>query len=803
MSDLPVPQDVALATEPHRADHLGQRRRPNVWGFVALGLMALGVLGAVAGAGVVADRGTDRSRMQFEHASSEVGAKLQLAIQRQEDLVVNARARVAADPTITESEFAGWASLTTVFDRYPEVRGFDLVVIVPTKDLGAFIERASVEPRGQLRPDGSFELSPAGERPFYCLTKLAHHRRNQVTPIGTDWCAANGLSIASRDSGTSTYTPITIGADTFLTVNVPVYRAGERLISVDDHRRAFIGWVATVSTPQLVLEQAARSYPGLIVSMEYASSESNVEFASGPVPTGSDTSTVELGNGWTISTFANLDDASLLGHRESRSALLALLVLSGAVAALVFVLGTGRARALRLVAERTGELHHRALHDELTGLPNRGLIMDRLDQLLARNRRRGCDPSALYVDLDDFKNVNDSLGHEAGDRLLTAVAARLTSTLRDADTIGRMGGDEFVVLIDGDHIVDGQTTQRSPELVAERLLAAMSQPFDLAEATMPLIVNTSIGIATGDRSSGGELLRDADVALYEAKAAGKNRFDVFDPEMQSGRVRQARLESELRSAMEGHQFWLAYQPIYRLDDLTVVGVEALLRWSNPTLGVIPPDEFVPILEQTGQIREVGQWVLHEACRQMAEWHGCGDTLDLSVNVSGSQLSQGVIIDQVRSALHHSGLAPTSLIIDVTETSLMRNPKVTAARLHAIHDLGVRVAVDDFGTGYSSLVYLQQFPIDCLKIDRTFTNAITTSRGSRTLVSALVQLAMDLGLTTIAEGVETTDELDLLRSANVSDAQGFLFSRPLDAMTLETQLLIPMRQATNSDSDPRV
>ncbi len=801
MSDTHVA--AAITPESNSIDDPIRPHRSTRWAVVALGLLALGVVGAVVAAGNTAERQAERSRAQFERSSSDVVSTLQLAILRQEDLVVNASGLVAADPTISEAEFGEWAALTSVFDRYPEVGGFGFAVIVPNGELDTFIEQARLERGEQFLPDGSFGLSPAGDRPFYCLTKLQLNRGGQATPIGTDWCAATGLSLTARDSGVSTYTPITIGADTLLSVNVPVYRAGVPLVSVEDHRRAFIGWIGTMSTPQIVLEQAARAHPGLVVSMEYHNGASNVELASGPVPAGSDLATVELGNGWTINTFENVESESLLGHRDSRAALIALIVLSMVVAALVFVLGTGRARAVRLVAERTRELHHRVLHDELTGLPNRALIVDRLDQLLTRNRRHGWSPSALYIDIDDFKNVNDSLGHQAGDRLLTAVAERLTSTLRDADTIGRMGGDEFVVLIDGDHVVDGHPTHRSPELVAERLLAVMRQPFELAEASMPLIVNTSIGIATGDRSSGGELLRDADVALYEAKIAGKNRFDVFDPEMKSGVVRRIELEFDLRSAIEGHQFWLAYQPIYNLDDLTLVGVEALLRWSHPTLGTITPDEFVPILEQTGQIQEVGHWVLYEACQQMAEWHERGDTLDLSVNVSGRQLDHDVIVAQVRSALNDSGLAATSLIIEVTETALMRNTNTTASRLRALREMGVRIAVDDFGTGYSSLAYLQQFPVDCLKIDRTFTNAINTSPESKALIRTLVQLGKDLGLTTLAEGVETTDEMDHLRTENVDEAQGFLFSRPLDAAALEVQLLTPMRrQSATSDSDPR-
>jgi EAL domain-containing protein (putative c-di-GMP-specific phosphodiesterase class I) len=285
--------------------------------------------------------------------------------------------------------------------------------------------------------------------------------------------------------------------------------------------------------------------------------------------------------------------------------------------------------------------------------------------------------------------------------------------------------------------------------------------------------------------------------LYQAKDAGKNRHEVFDPDMQTKVSHRLELEFDLRSALEGDQFRLVYQPIYNLDDLTLVGVEALLRWDHPVRGVVQPDEFIPILEQTGQIREVGAWVLTHACQQMADWHTRGNTLDISVNVSGRQLDNDDIVGQIRQALQTSGLEATSLIIEITETALMRNAKDTATRLHAIKALGVRIAVDDFGTGYSSLSYLQQFPVDCLKIDRSFTNAITTSPESKALIGTLVQLGRDLGLKTLAEGVETAGEMDHLRGEQVNEAQGFLLSRPLDPVTLEAQLLEPTRGTAQS------
>jgi diguanylate cyclase (GGDEF)-like protein len=468
---------------------------------------------------------------------------------------------------------------------------------------------------------------------------------------------------------------------------------------------------------------------------------------------------------------------------------------------LVLVLGTGRAIARRLVAEKTeelrdqaGELRYQAMHDSLTGLPNRALIMDRIEQLLARSRRTGMTGAVLYVDLDEFKDVNDSLGHAAGDKLLVAAAARLQSTLRAADTIGRMGGDEFVVLIDGSALDAG------PEFAAERLLDVMRQPFELEPGGPAITVSTTIGIALGDRDSAGELLRDADVALYQAKAAGRNRYQVFNADAQTTAGSRTELEVDLRSALARQQFDLVYQPIYDLNDLTVVSVEALLRWRHPDRGTVQPD-FIPILESSGQIREVGHWVMLQACQQAVTWRRAGSTVAVSVNVSAVQLDSDAIIDHIRDALDITGLAPEALIVEVTETALMRNADATAERLRAIKKLGVKIAVDDFGTGYSSLSYLQKFPVDCLKIDRSFIETLTASPESRALIRTLVQLGRTLGLTTLAEGVETTDQLDQLRGEHVNEVQGFLLSKPLDAATFETQILAPIRKQTSATQQP--
>ncbi len=562
--------------------------------------------------------------------------------------------------------------------------------------------------------------------------------------------------------------------------------------TVAARQAAFAGWVGTSVDPAILLNRALQGQSSLSVAMRYHAGGQDVTFSSGVAKSGAQISTTDLNNGWTVQTFGLVNHGGLTDG-NALVVLLAGLALSVLLGLLMFILGTGRERARRQLEQRTGELHHQALHDALTGLPNRALVMDRIEQLLVRDRRNQTTGAVLFLDLDDFKNVNDTLGHGAGDRLLIAVANRLSGTLRGVDTIGRMGGDEFVVLI------DGSSVDVAPELVAERLLDVMRQPFELDDASMPLTVNISIGIATGDRVSADELLRDADVALYQAKGGGKNRYEVFDPQMQTSISRRTDLEFDLRCALPGNQYRLMYQAIYNLADLTVVGVEALLRWDHPTRGLISPDEFIPILEQTGQIRDVGRWVLGQACRQMAAWHSQGDRLDVSVNVSGRQLDHDGVIGDVRDALQSSGLPARSLIIEVTETALMHNVEATARRLRAIKDLGVRIAVDDFGTGYSSLAYLRQFPVDCLKIDRMFTSAVTSSPESKALVGTLVQLGRDLGLSTLAEGVETTEEMDVLRGAHVDQAQGFLMSRPLDPEAVEAQILAPTRRRAMSGS----
>jgi diguanylate cyclase (GGDEF)-like protein len=757
---------------------VGGRRHRRVWIAVAALLAFAGVGGSVYGFGTV--RGaSERSHKALASSSVEVAAALRLAIQHEQDLIVSTESFIIGNPNPSQSQFTQWANEVGALKRYPELLGLVVVQYVPAQQLAAYAERVS--------PDHTapFSVLPAGKEPFYCFAPVAVERgAASGIPSNYNLCAGSLAQkvLDARDSGTSAVLPLTGSGANTLALDVPIYSTGSVPTTVAARASAFVELIGMDVHPNVLLRTALNGHPDTAVDLRFGSGPSAVAFLGGHIPAHPQSITTNLHNGWSVETTETVRGDGVLGDDGGFPLLAGGIALALLLGGLIYVLGSGRAHSRKLADERTDELRFQALHDSLTGLPNRALIMDRIDQLLGRSRRTGTVGAALYIDLDDFKNVNDSLGHDTGDKLLASVAKRMEGTLREADTIGRMGGDEFVVLI------DGSEPMVAPELVAERLIDVMRQPFEFDGSSTSLRVNTSIGIAVGDRATGGELLRDADIALYQAKAKGKNRYEFFHPEMQSEIGRRIRLEFDLRSALADRQFHLVYQPIYSLDELKVVGVEALLRWDHPTDGLLAPDEFIPILERTGQIREVGAWVLDQACAQMAAWHEQGIAIHVSVNVSGRQLDDDKIVEDIQHALLSTGLRPDWLTIEVTETALMRDTESSVQRLRAIKELGVSVAVDDFGTGYSSLAYLQQFPVDCIKIDKSFTSAMANSAESEALIRTFVQLGKDLGLTTLAEGVETTGEMDMLRADNVDEAQGYLFARPLRPDDLEKQLL---------------
>jgi len=422
-------------------------------------------------------------------------------------------------------------------------------------------------------------------------------------------------------------------------------------------------------------------------------------------------------------------------------------------------------------------LAHDALYDPLTGLPNRAFLTNLFERAVRRVRRRhDYHFGVIFLDLDRFKLVNDSLGHETGDRLLAGVAERLERCLRPGDVVARLAGDEFCILVDS--IRDTSDVIR----VAERVQHELKAPFQLNGHR--IFATVSIGIATSDGESDVEhLLRDADTAMYRAKARGRSRFEVFDTAMHERAMHILEMESDLRTALEQGQIRLAYLPVVSLETRRITGFEALARWEHPARGLIPPAEFVPVAEETGVILPMGQWILHEACRQMAKWmerFPYMRDLSISVNLSARQLQQADLVEEVRRILESTSVRPGQLKLEVTETVLMDDPAFSTAVVERLGKLGVQVQIDDFGTGYSSLSYLSRLKIDTLKIDRSFIGSLGMPGERAVIVEAIIRLARELGITVIAEGVETVEQLESLRGLECKHGQGFLFSLPVTA-----------------------
>jgi len=429
------------------------------------------------------------------------------------------------------------------------------------------------------------------------------------------------------------------------------------------------------------------------------------------------------------------------------------------------------------------ELRHQAFHDPLTGLANRALFADRLEHALARRHRGGPGPAVLFLDLDDFKTINDGLGHGPGDRILVAVAERLLGAVRAEDTIARMGGDEFAVL------VEDATDANGPVEVAGRLLAALERPF--ADGRKELFIHASVGAATvtAGRETPEELLRNADAAMYMAKSRGKNRIELFEQGMHAAAVSRLALTADLQRALERGELDVHYQPIVRLSSGEVVGAEALARWKHPDRGMVPPTAFIPVAEETGLIIGLGRWVLETACREAAAWAGPGSDLApyVSVNVSGRQVAEPSFVDEVRWILDEVGLDPARLVLEFTEGVLMDDTELTSTTLAGLRHLGVRLAIDDFGTGFSSLSYLRRFPIDILKIDRSFVASLSAGPAQRALVRAIVGLGETLQLITIAEGIEDASQVEELERIGAVYGQGYHFARPAPARVIRSIL----------------
>ncbi|KRQ93427.1 EAL domain-containing protein [Bradyrhizobium valentinum] len=424
------------------------------------------------------------------------------------------------------------------------------------------------------------------------------------------------------------------------------------------------------------------------------------------------------------------------------------------------------------------KIEYMAHHDALTDLANRVLLNDRLQHALGRVQH-GEMVAVHHLDLDQFKAVNDTFGHPCGDKLLRIVAERLRSLVGEADTIARMGGDEFVIV---QAMIADPADATS---LAQRVIDALSEPYDIDGQQAVIGVSIGISVGPGDGSNPDKLLRNADLALYRAKSDGRGTFRFFEPAMDLQMQTRRIMEQELRRALPRGEFELHYQPVVNLASKEISGFEALIRWNHPTKGMISPATFIPLAEEIGFIVPLGEWVIRQACATAAQWPG---DLHVAVNISAMQFRSPGLMQVIISALAASGLAPTRLEIEITETVLLHNKEATLALLHQLRALGIRIAMDDFGTGYSSLTYLQSFPFDKIKIDRSFVKNITENSSSLNIVRAVAALANGMGMTATAEGVETAEQLHSIASEGCTEMQGFLFSRPLPAAEIERQFL---------------
>ena len=420
------------------------------------------------------------------------------------------------------------------------------------------------------------------------------------------------------------------------------------------------------------------------------------------------------------------------------------------------------------------ELHHRALHDPLTGLANRDLLLDRLAQALQRAERHKTHVAVLFLDLDNFKLINDSLGHTAGDHLLVDVGRRLTAQLRETDTAARFGGDEFVL------VCDDLGDDKEAIHIADRVTSALRPPFKIDDREIYVTASVGIAVPSSSARAPDQLLQDADQAMYRAKRRGGGRFDVFSEVLRNRAVHQLNTEIELRHAVDRHELRLVYQPIIDLTENRVSGVEALLRWQHPTRGLVAPADFLPVAESSSLIVSIGTWVLEEACAQATRWQASSPPLTMAINVSLRQLVSGSFDAALTRALHHSGVDPLEIHLEITETALLQATLSMKEQLARVSTWGVSVGLDDFGTGYSSLSLIKDFPVRFLKIDQSFTSGLGDNPDDTAITGAVLSLGRHLGLQTIAEGIETPDQLYRLRRLGCRYGQGYYLARPQTA-----------------------
>jgi diguanylate cyclase (GGDEF)-like protein len=788
------------------------RSRRAVWGAVAVLCVAAGTVGSVLAAQSVARNHSTTTKQDFQQSSAGIASSVKLALQREEELAVSASTFFAGNPKASPAEFARWVRWARTLHRFPEIEDLGLVTLVRAPELAAFEAQISGHPlkppaaktapapagsksttgtstssaaaaattaAATTSPPPALHIVPASDHHYYCLTSAQLVRRHAgATPAGLDYCALSPALLLARDKGATSYTAVSLGHTQALAIQMPVYRGNATPRTAFGRTAASVGWLREVLIPEVMLQQVLHGHPGNAVTLRYRNS--NVAFTSGSPQAGAQSATVSLHNGWSVTSFAAAASADVLSNGTALAVLIGGILLSVLLGLLVFLLGAPRRSAPAPKPRTVPNVH---LYDELTGLPNRALTLDRAERMVARaGRQSGMLAGALFIDIDWFKDVNLKLGEAAGDQLLTIVAERLENVVRGGDTVGRLGGDEFVILV--------ESAARGVRLdsLARRVIESLHRPVDLDDFGPGFFATASIGVAFGRYETPEDLLRDAQLALLAAKSAGKDRYTLFNANMRSVIESRAVLEAELNTALQEKQFFLLYQPICDLTSHKVVGLEALIRWSHPKQGILAPEDFIPLAEDTGLIVPIGRWALEEACNRGAAWNVGGPRVGISVKVSEYQLSRDGFATDVRRALQQSGIEPSLLTLEIDETTVMRDLSAVAERLEQVKRMGVRVAIDDFGgSGYARHSDLQRMPLDALKVDRNSLAASEDEDYRSWLLEAILVVGRDLSLSVIATGVETQEQMVSLQALGCTIAQGPFIGKPIPLDAVESLL----------------
>ncbi len=776
------------------------------WIAFAVFCLLAGTIASVYSAHTIAKKDAASGQATFQQGSRAIASTLRLAIQRQEELTVAAATYFAANPKASPAEFGTWVRWARTRHRYPELDALGLLPAFqpapPVHTSSTFNSSTNSSTLEKTAPtSGSSTLEKSTSAPVSTAPVKPALIPVKVSPALEQ----------SRDTGLSVYKAIAAGKRVALAVDTPVYRGNVTPHSVFGRRAAIVGWLREVLVPGAMLGAVLEGHPGYALTLQYSgasangASPSNLVFTSGTARSGAQSTTSGLHDGWTVTNFGPATGASVLTDNHAYTVLTAGILLSALLGLLVFALGNTTTRAPVPTPEPapTGELPpSEDLYDALTGLPNRTLTLDRAERMVARaGRDSGMLAGALFVDVDRLKDVNEKLGQAASDQLLRIVGERLEVVVRAHDTVGRLGGDEFVVLV--------ESAARGVRLdsLAQRMIEALHQPIELDDFGPSFVLTASIGVAFGRYATVDDLLRDAHLALTSAKAAGKDRYTLFNANMRTIIEGRAVLEAELNTALQENQFFLLYQPIYDLNTRRVVGLEAQIRWTHPTQGVLAPRDFIPLSEETGLIVPIGRWALEQACTQAAAWNvtrgsAAGDNgpVGIAVKVSAHQLNRNGFATDVQRALQQSGIEPSLLTLEISEGTVMRDLAVAAERLTQIKRLGVRVGIDEFGSdGYAHHTELRAVPLDSLRVDRNSLAASEDEAYRSWLLEAILGVGREHSLTVTATGIETDEQLSALQAMGCTMAQGALLGKPAPAEAVASILNLELPEPSLATS----